>query len=230
MFYEEWLEVRESGNPDKSFIDGFLNQNRESLEVFLCGNHDSVIRAIKVLLSVPVSDFIESINKKPTFKARDVVQYSKLEDAITTVCNILEYEDCLLSYEDLGRQLSHATKQTACIKYGENHAKTAAALSLVIIEKKREEEKSKNMVRISPLGSVTTLLDSDNKIELIRRLAIRNPFIKTLIFNAKQGEVSYAECASTVLSGQTIVRRRHNNEILINIILRDDPLKNNIRW
>ena len=84
--------------------------------------------------------------------------------------------------------------------------------------------------RITTLGSIFTKISNAERTELIKRLAVRNPFIKSLIFYGKNGEVTYNRLAAQVLSGQTIVRRKHNVEILINMILENHPIKNNIRW
>ena len=227
-FYSEWQDILEKGLSDEQYVKGFLDYSEQSLSVLYTGNETDILGAITLLLSVPISTFISAIDHDYSFFAKDVIQYSKLEDATITICNILEYEEVSLSYEEAGKKLTHAPQQYACIKYGENHAKTAAALSLVIIEKNKE--KKCNLVRISPLGSISTLLDNNDRQQLIRRLAIRNPFIKSLIFRAKQGDVSYKDCVSSALSGETIVRRKHNNEILINLILENEPINNNIRW
>ena len=56
---------------------------------------------------------------------------SKLNDAIVTICNLLEFEHDHLSFVDAGRIITHAQNEYACIKYGENHLKLASALSLV---------------------------------------------------------------------------------------------------
>ena len=184
--------------------------------------------AIRLLFRIPIQSFINVIDHPYDFKSKDIYQFSCLEDATERICDILEFECPLLSFEEVGQRLVHASKQPANIKYGENHAKTAAMLSLVVI--KRIGERQCNMVSITSLGSITTTLPKNNKEEVIRRLAIRNPFIKTLIFRAKTNAVSYKEEVSKALSGQTIIRRKHNNEVLVNMILSDDPLRNRIRW
>lgn len=227
-FYGDWKKAKDNDEHIEDFLIRYLDTDPESEIVFEEGARADVLTAIKLLLSIPIASFIKNITHPYEFTTKDVFQYSKLDDAIDTLCNILEYEEHLLSYEEVGHRLVHAPHQYANIKYGENHSKTAALLSLVVI--KHVPERKCNMVHISSLGSVMTLLDKEEKEEIIRRLAIRNPFIKALIYKAKCGEASYVKEVSKVLSGQTIIRRKHNNEIVLNMVLKDDPLRERIRW
>lgn len=227
-FYGDWQQNRNDGLQDEAFVQQFIDCSDSALGPLLDGEEADVVEAIKVILSVPMDDFINGINHKYSFTSKDVMQYSNLSDATSSLCTILSYEEFALSFEEAGARLTHATQQFARIKYGENHAKVAAALSLVKIT--RDKERQRNMVRISSLGSIITLLDESEKEEIIKRMAIRNPFIKTLIYKAKCGRVSYSECVSAALKGQTIIRRRNNNRILVNMILSDSTLKDNIRW
>ena len=228
MFYDEWQKIRSANLSDEIYIRKFLDFASDSISIFNVGDKSEVLTAIKLLLSIPVTDFINAIDHPYDYMTKDIFQYSKLEDAIEVLCNTLEYEEIALSYEEIGKRLVCAPKQYANIKYGENHAKTAAMLSLVVIG--HIEGRDCSMVSISSLGSVMTSLSKDERTEVVRRLAIRNPFLKTLLYYAKIGEASYVECVSKVLSGQTIIRRKHNNEILMNIILGEAPIKNKIRW
>ena len=227
-FYSEWKNSIDDKLSEDKYLLQFLDYSPESLEVLSNGEREKVVEAVKLLLSIPVSHFLDAITHQYSFYPKDVFQYSKLEDATDTLCNILCFEELLLSYEEVGKLLTHSPRQYACIKYGENHAKTAAMLSLVLIG--RDPKHKCNMVRISALGRVSTMLSFEDKHELIKRLAIRNPFIKTRIFNAKEQEASYVDTVSTVLSGQTIIRRKHNNEIIMNLILENEAIKDRIRW
>lgn len=227
-FYGEWLRAKDDAAIEQDYLQCFLDYSPKSIEVLHYGKESETVEAVQVLLSIPIQRFVEAINHSYPFESKDVFQFSSIYDATDRLCNVLEYEEDALSYEEAGRILTKAPQAYACIKYGENHAKTAAMLSLVIIE--RVPNRKCNMTRISSLGSVYTQLSPDEKQELLRRLAIRNPFIKTIIFDAKNGSASYVELVSAVLSGQTIIRRKHNNEIIMDLILGEDPLNDRIGW
>lgn len=227
-FYGEWQQNRERCIPDGVFIQRFIDCTDRSAEPLINGEEADVVEAIKVLLSVPIVEFVNEINHAYEFTSKDVFQYSNLDDATTALCTILGYEEYTLTYEEAGARLTHTPQQYARIKYGENHAKVAAAFSLVCIM--RDKEKKCNIMRISSLGKVLPFLNDHDKNEVIKRVAIRNPFIKTMIYYAKQGVFDYEECVSSALSGQTIIRRRNNNKKLIDLILGDNPIRNNIRW
>ncbi len=228
-FYRDWLLATGNTEKENVFLQQYLDYSPESLETLTVGDNDDVVEAIRLLLSIPILRLLDAINHPYPLSPKDIFQYSKLDDATDTLCTILEFEENRLSYEEAGQRLTHASQQYACIKYGENHAKTAAMLTLVLIG--REPDRKCNMVRISSLGSVSTMLSVEEKHELIKRLAVRNPLIKTLIYEAKtNGYASYIDTVSVALSGQTIIRRKHNNEIIMNLILEDLPLKDQIRW
>lgn len=228
MFYQKWTQTKINNADCLPFILSFLDSTTESTDTLLHGSTDEVVAAIKLLLSVSIDELIGSIKYDSTFTSKDVFQYSKLEDAVVSLCNILEYEDKALNFFEAGQRLTQSDKEFACIKYGENHIKTAEAFSLVKLEK--IACKGARYASITALGSVFTRLSNEEKYELVRRLALRNRFVKSLLFNAKTREITYHEIVSRVLSGQTIIRRKHNVEIIVKLILKDHPINNNIRW
>ena len=227
-FYKNWAETIRNDLDDSGYIKDFLNCENDTVDCLLNGEKDEVVFAIQVLLSVPMERFIFAIDHDYDFASKDVFQYSKLEDATVTLCNLLEYEYPTLNFMDAGSKLAHAQNEYACIKYGENHIKLANALSLVKIEKFLGRKMCE--ASITSLGSISTAMSSRDRDELINRLAIRNSFVKALIFYAKNGNVEYKTLVSKVLSGQTIIRRKHNVEIIVTRILENHPICKNIRW
>jgi hypothetical protein len=227
-FYQEWANVRKDNMNDTEYVLRFLDYDIDSITPLLSGDKYEIVHIVQLLLSIPIEDMVTAIDHKYNFSSKDVFQYSKLNDAIVTICNLLEFEHDHLSFVDAGRIITHAQNEYACIKYGENHLKLASALSLVDLEK--DIGKKGYIASITALGSVSTAMDTNSRIQLVRRLAIRNAFVKSLLFCAKSTPVEYKNLASEVLSGQTIVRRKHNVEIIVKLILGDHPIENNIRW
>lgn len=225
-FYSEWAVLRDNGLDDSKYITMFLNEEKSSLEVLNHGKENDVMFACELLLSIPVERFIELIREDYEFASKDVFQYSQLYDAVIKLPNILYYEFEQLNFLQAGKRLIGAKKDLACVKYGENHSKLAATFSLVLLEKVNKV----TQVRLSSLGKYTIDMNVNQKDELVRRLALRNKFVKSLIFHAMSGNVVYTDLASNVLSGQTIIRRKHNVEVIANLILGDNRLSQNIRW
>ena len=228
-FYNEWERARDSGASTEQFFEEFLDATTASLDLFNNGEVNDVIKAVKFLLSVPMTDFIENIKHPYSFVAKDVVQFSNLDDAITKLCNILEYEESELSILEAGKRLTHAKGEYACIKYGENHSKTAEALSLVRFSK--PYPRKGRVVSNTTLGCVSTTMSQGTKLELIKRLAIRNKTEKALIFELKNHDrIWYDEFISQALSGQTKIRRRTNVKQITSLILQDNKLLDRIEW
>ena len=223
-FYREWQDCHET-EKEKHYIDSFLNSSPQSLECLLNGDRESIKIAMAVLLSVPISKFVASINSASKFIARDIIQYSNFDRAITSVCACCEFEKQGLSFEELGKRIMNSKLDGACTKYGENHAKFAEILSFVNITNKKPL-----LVTNTSLGTFSLSLTKNEKYELVKRLAIRNPFVKTLIYRAKEGTIQYYELAAGVLSTSTCIRRRTNVKFVTSLILLDEPEKNNIVW
>lgn len=223
-FYKEWQDCHETEG-EKHYIDSFLNYSPQSLEALLHGDKESIKTAMTVLLSVPISKFVAEINSANNFIARDIIQYSNFDHAISSVCACCEFEKQGLSFAELGKRIMSSKLEGACTKYGENHAKFAEILSFVKITNNKPL-----LVTNTSLGTFSLSLTKNEKFELVKRLALRNPFIKTLIYRAKEGIIQYFELAEEVLSASTCIRRRTNVKFVTTLILLDEPEKNNIIW
>lgn len=225
-FYFDWMKARLNNEDDIEFKKAFLNSQKESIETLVSGDEQSILLAIELLVSIPINEFLYAIDNDVEFTSKDVFQYSNLVDATRTVCNILYYEYESLSYFEAGKRMTKAANEFACVKYGENHLKMAEMFSLVVFDKAQKPMRA----HISNLGKASLDIGDDRFAELIRRLAIRNPFVRSMIYNAKDEKIEYKQHASLVLSGQTIVRRKHNVEVIVMKILEGSCLINNIRW
>lgn len=223
-FYNEWFE---SINTEKEifYIKSFLNSTPQSLDTFLAGNKDELIIATKVLLNTPISKYVETIDEVSVFAAEDIVQFSNFNHAISTICTCCEFEDKGLTFSEIGKMIMHSRLEGACKKYGENHAKLAAEFSLVTLHKDKSF-----YVKNTALGSFSISLNKEDKNELIKRLALRNCFIKDLLFHAKKDIVHYSQLASKVLSESTVNRRKSNVKYLTMLVLTNESLGNNIIW
>ena len=153
-FYSGWIEIQGNKEKEDAFLQKYLDYSPESLEILSQGKQEDVVDAIKVLLSIPIPQFIDAINHTYMLLSKDVFQYSKLEDATDTICTILEFEEHRLSYEEAGKRLTHSSQQNACIKYGENHAKTAAMLSLVLIGREPDNKRFGGLIELDEAGYI----------------------------------------------------------------------------
>lgn len=227
-FYKKWHELKNNNEDYSEYVHKFLDSDEESLKVLLNGNTQDILCAVKMLLSIPIEEFIDAIDHEYSFSSGDIFQFSNFDDAVKKLSGLLAYEVNTLTFKEAGAKLIHAKNDVACIKYGENHAKTASNMSFVFINNSQTSRSC--YVQNTALGTFSTTLFDGERMELIRRLALRNPFIKELIYKSKQGVVVYQEIASKVLSSATVIRRKHNNEIIVKYILKDNPLVNNFRW
>lgn len=223
-FYLRWSRNINTKN-EFLFIDSFMNKTYESIEPLLYGKRDDVILACRVLLATPIKKFISSVKHEALCFAKDIVQYSNFDKAVDELLRICEAEEKGLTFNQIGKFLMSSETSVACKKYGENHSKLAYELSLVQIKRKKVSE-----VSITALGRLFIITDDGNKYEIIKRLAIRNPFIKNLILAAKSGIVYYDDMVQHILSETTALRRKANVKYLTELILKNDYIKNNIFW
>lgn len=224
-FYYDWKNSMFDIEKNKKFTKEFLAKTSKSLEVFNNGTKEELISVCRFLLSIPISNFVYCIDKNIECTAEMIIQYSNLEHAIIDVSRVLKFKEKPLTFAQLGKIIVQAKEEGACKKYGENHSKLAAELSLVKLEKKGATEVSN-----TSLGNFSVDLSDNDRKELVRRLAVRNEFIQKLIYLAKRGFVSYREVAGLTLSESTAIRRKSNVRQVVTLILGDNEILNNIVW
>lgn len=223
-FYSEWLNSINSINEGK-YIRAFLSSTPQSLYPLVNGNTEELINACRILLSTPIDKFLIEIDEENYFSAENIIQFSNFDHAVSNVTTVLETEERDLTFTELGWLIMHSKLEGACKKYGENHSKLASELSLVTLTKNKSY-----YVKITALGKFMNSLDKDEKYEIVKRLALRNCFIKELIYKAKHQVVLYSDLAMTVLSESTMIRRKSNVRFLVNLILEKNEVLNNIVW
>ena len=138
------------------------------------------------------------------------------------------FENRKLDFIEIGKKLINAKLDGACKKYGENHSKLAYELNLVNLEKEK-----RYVVTNTKLGEFLVSIDYDTKKEILKRLWLRNPFIKEMIIRAKNGDCNYSELASQYLSQSTVLRRKSNVKYVLGYILEESNYEfilNNITW
>ena len=224
-FYDRWKNSMLDIEENKKFTKRFLAKDPDSLEVFYNGTTEELISVCKFILDITVSNFVYCIDKDIECTTDMIIQYSNLEHAIIDIAKILKFKNEPLTFAELGEIIVHAKEEGACKKYGENHSKVAAELSMVKLERKGSTEVSN-----TAFGNFSVGLSDKDRKELVKRLAIRNEFIQKLIYLAKNGFVSYMEVAELTLSESTALRRKSNNRQVVSLILEGNEILNNIVW
>lgn len=228
-FYHLWKEVRNNQISEISFFNDFLLKREASLKTMLSGSEEDLINMSKILLGTSIENFIENF---PSFNSiggsNEVIQFSNFNNALDDVCRIVKFEGSEVTYSMLGQRLVNAKTEIANKKYGENHSKLAAELSFVILKKKKSF-----VIENTFFGDFVLNLTHNERLELAKRLLLRNSFIRLIISEAKKGKCNYVDVASRVISGSTIDRRRSNVRMLVKLILENtayDSLYDNIYW
>ncbi len=227
-FYEEWIENKNT-EAEKRFIEYFLKLVPESTEVFHKGDDAELGTAISVINSVSIERYIEvidSMNYDVQIEAAQVPQFSDFGDGIYRVPELLEFAPEGMTFEKLGYQLVKSPTEGAGIKYGENHSKLASTMGLVEITKRPSN------VMSTALGKYLIRFMPDEKIEVLRRLALRQYMAQKIIHDTGDGKISYREAVNR-LSLATAVRRRNNVRVYLEFILKDTSCENrlsNIDW
>lgn len=148
-------------------------------------------------------------------KASDIPQFSNLEDSVFKVPVLVR--DCgmeELSYTQMGFMLRvRPRKEGADMKYGENHAKTAAQMGLCAIRNCR--------IYSSYLGIAFNGLCKFEQELLIPKLVLFIPYI----FNQYASKATYHEIIASLsmLKESTRKRRLSNIWKLIDIVNRELP-------
>ncbi len=122
---------------------------------------------------------IKNSNNLEAVEKDNIPQYSDLSTGLYGVTAALSRKKTALTYEELGHELFYGEKKSgADMKYGENHAKLAAQLDLVIIRK----HNSSLTVELSELGKYIKTLNNDDRDNLLAKLCLRIPIVQKASF------------------------------------------------
>jgi hypothetical protein len=214
FFYDEWI-TKKNTTDENRFILSFLSSDDETTCVFHEGTQAELGTAISVITSVPMETFIQCIDQmelSSEVKSIDVPQFSSFGAATNRLPEILEFSPEGLSFAEIGYQLVKSPNDSAGTKYGENHAKLAEMLDLVKIHNRPSK------VTSTKLGKYLLGFKPEEKVELLKRLLLRQFLIKKLIHDAGEGNVEYIS-EVRLLSKSTAARRGRNVRMLLDYIL-----------
>ena len=198
----------------KTFEKGI---NEKMMYYSYCFDYDLVNNYVANITSVQLNEFIQYIviNYDVSYlEAKDVLQFSDFKDCTIRICDVIKKAgDHGFNFLEIGKYLesddSHK-KDSAYIKYGENHSKTATDLGLLY--------NLSNKYFLSCLGFIVCDLSEEMQEKLICRLILRNKLIKRFIYHAiKDGEDSYSNEVD-FLSESTMIRRKSNVKKILGIL------------
>lgn len=224
-FYIEWKNSAYDIEKFIKYTKKFLNKEEETVRPFINGTEEELKKICIFLLSIPIETFIYCINEKCDYNAENIVQFSNMNHSIIEVPKLLKFDTKQLTFNELGEKLVHAKKEGANKKYGENHSKLAEELMLVTFSKK-----GSTIIENTSFGNFSISISNEDRLELIKRIFIRNNFAKEVIREAKNNEVNYMDLAMKVLSESTAIRRKSNVKQLLMLTLKDTCLWKRIEW
>lgn len=227
-YFEVWNEILSLGYDDSEFCQHFLSRAAYIEEIFQNGSKEMQHQAFTVIKEIPFERLVLNIeHDQHSFQPGDVPCFSSLNNGLERVPELLQFHESGISYQELGYLLKKGTTATACIKYGENHAKLAELASLVNIKKTKPAT-----IRCSAFGKYLIHYPMDEKEQVLKKMLLRDPYIQHLISQAICGEASYKESVKA-LKTTTAVRRRTSTKELVHFVLRNTEYQedyHNIDW
>lgn len=173
---------------------------------------------IEQIMKTSFDNIIETVitNNVSAITRSNIPQFSNFDDGtnrlITTIRKAGDYGP---GFDDLGLYLTISGKKAAAYKkYGENHSKLASLFDIVYIVRKN----GANKVYLTELGKAMEKMSSERSKNLLAKLAVKIPVIKSLIIDSMEGNGNIKEILSLYISESTIQRRRPNVKYLINLI------------
>ena len=181
---------------------------------------EEVENYVRQILCVPVEQFIQRDIVMETAEAitpKDVFQFSTLEAGTDHICRVLnEAGNPGVTFIQAGKLLLNdeiKRKDTAYIKYGENHLKTAEALGLLY--------ELTHTYFLSCIGTVYLNLSAKDRKKLNIRLFLRNKFIARLVKASASGKIN-ARQFLYMLSDTTYIRRKSNLKCILRYMSETD--------
>lgn len=174
-----------------------------------------VLEYVNAVCEIPIERILEYIIRMDNIEitAHDVFQFSSFDDATIRMCSEMQKTDNPgMSHLDVGKMLLNDGKERkdgAYVKYGENHAKTGAAIGLLY-------ELCRTYF-LSCIGMVYPQLPEAQRECLLTRLILRNSFISRVIKATQNGDVQMRQFLY-MFSYSTYVRRRSNIKSIVAVI------------
>ena len=184
-----------------------------------CSSLDASRALIDAILNTSVEEAIDLIRSSENSEAvtkDNIPQFSDLDAALYGVADILWNSGKVLSFEDMGYYLKKddSADLIANKKYGENHAKLAALLDIVLIDKGG----SRAQISLSQFGRVYCQLPKEVQEKLVPLLCLRIPIVQNYFI----GGCSYDKINDdlSILSEATKKRRRPNVVTVVQLVSR----------
>lgn len=230
-FYSTWEATRNLCVDDHAFMISFLSSIPASTEILVSGTLEDIEAALSTLNQISIGEFISTIDTLDICNdllPADVPCFSTFANAIVRINELLEFAEDGLTYAELGYQITSTPNLLAQIKYGENHAKLAAAMSLVSITTPHRPAK----VTSTALGRYLVSLAYEEKERVLRRLLLRDRCIQLIVKDAVKGTANYRSIVKC-LSDSTAYRRRTSVKCAVEFALGEpetQSLLDHIDW
>lgn len=177
-----------------------------------CNPQKIAEKITNALLSFSLDELIDLLKiseKREKITRENIPQFSKIEDAIFSVPELLVNGNLKSSFEEMGYYLSRENaeakkNEVALKKYGENHAKMAALIDLARVSK----ADSRAIIEPSEMARYYMTLSKEVKIKLSARLCLRIPIVQNQCVFGENSDVLDKDML--ILSKETQKRRRSN--------------------
>lgn len=198
LFYAHLLHVDELC-PDP--------EEKHSAMVNLCL---SIFDELKSYTVQEIIDIIKENFVEHPISSADITQFSDFDDAVYNAPYLtIASRESDIGFIQMGYMLLKSPKKDeAYIKYGENHAKTAAQIGLCYVQRGK--------INPSYLGVSFFSLYKEEQKELMPKLLLYIPLIQN--FYALNRDTERLQSYFSLLSESTQARRRSNVKTLINCV------------
>ena len=230
-FYAIWEATRKLCVNDDAFMVSFLSAIPSSTETLVSGTSEDIEATISTLSQIPIGEFINTIGGldiSNDLLPADIPCFSTFANAIIRINELLEFAEDGLTYAELGYQITSTPNLLAQIKYGENHAKLATAMSLVSITTPHRPAK----VNSTALGRYLVSMAYEEKECVLRRLLLRDRCVQLILKDAINGTANYRSIVNC-LSDTTAYRRRTSVKCVVEFALGEpetQALLDHIDW
>ena len=229
-FYEIWNEVKINNISEQSFLSDFLSFTEPSTFILKNGTKSELVTFCNVILDTSIEKLVDSIKfvDANSINPDIILQFSNFEDGVFEVPRNIKMKGKSLTFNELGKLIMNSKEEGACKKYGENHSKLAYQLSLVNLNRE-----GCFYVSNTSFGDFSVGMSKEDLLNVVRRLLLRNNFIKLIVKMAKEGNCDYSLLAKNYLSDSTAGRRKSNVKYAVNLILKGtkyESLLKNIVW
>lgn len=223
--YSNWKD-RATFNDEKSYIEALILNCAPFNSIILSGDDEELACLCSIIRNTRFDLFYyvaKSIQEEFVPSPADIPCFSTFDNGAYRLNELLLFESKGLHFSQIGYKMVKSDKDTARIKYGENHAKLARMMSTVTIT-----DSKPFTVKNTALGSYLTKMGAESRESILRITLLQDKFVRYFIQQLQNDAFVKYRTIVSCLSDSTAYRRKTSVKQLMEFLLKGSTVESEL--